>query len=135
MNSANVGSIFLLVMILSWSYFYSCLPLFGIMLFLSLFFLYLAWKVLISRRFIKSLPIVPNDSILGYLGGMISLGDTPYNVSLLRIVERYGPFTQFQFFNYIIVAIHDLDVSREILLNIYGKGVLHVRLLACFILL
>jgi len=76
-------------------------------------------------RFLKSIPIIQNDSAFGFTNALTSKTGNTHAV-MLALSEKYGSLFQFELFGQHVVAVNDKEMIKDALKNVHGKGFFHV---------
>jgi hypothetical protein len=95
---------------------------------LSISFFAFLWLLGLLAKFklIKDIPVVPNNSIVGFIDPFIPLkGDAHFR--MLDIANKFGKLVQFTFLGHHIVMINDGSLAKQALLGVTGKGFFHRR--------
>jgi len=76
-----------------------------------------------SRRKVKGIPRIPDNSILGFTKGLFSPSSC---FIMLSFAEKYPKFYQYNIFGQHVVSVTDKDIAKDVLKNVQGKGYFHV---------
>jgi hypothetical protein len=91
----------------------------------SLFAFLWLFDLFTKFKLIKGIPVVPNNSIFGFIDPFIPLkGDAHFR--MLDIANKFGKLAQFTFLGHHIVMINDGSLAKQALLGVSGKGYFHV---------
>lgn len=79
-----------------------------------------------SKRFCLNIPLIPNNSIWGYVDLLATSTKEHSERSILATVERYGQLSQFRCFHHHVVLVNDSKMATLALEKVHGRGFFNV---------
>ena len=79
-----------------------------------------------AKRFCLNIPLIPNNSIWGYVDLLANSTKEHSERSILATVERYGQLSQFHCFHHHVVLVNDSKMATLALDKVHGRGFFNV---------
>ena len=82
-------------------------------------------------KFLKFIPIIPNNSIIGYTYPIIPSKEGDGHARMLELAEKFGEYpglAQFSLLGHHFVILFDAALVKIMLQSVDGKGYFHVRI-------
>lgn len=79
-----------------------------------------------AKRFCLNIPLIPNNSIWGYVDLLATSTKEHSERYILATVERYGQLSQFHCFHHHVVLVNDSNMATLALEKVHGRGFFNV---------
>lgn len=79
-----------------------------------------------TKRICLNIPLIPNNSIWGYVDLLATSTKEHSERSILATVERYGQLSQFHCFHQHVVLVNDSKIATLALEKVHGRGFFNV---------